>query len=73
MKESENSNSRDRSQLRRELRRELEKLDDELVNADGIMLKPSQCYRIEANHILYNTSCPESLKRKIQSILLRYS
>jgi hypothetical protein len=73
MKDEKNIDSKSEGQMRLEIRKELEKLDNELVNADGIMLKPSQCYRIEANHILYNTSCPESLKRRIQSILLRYS
>jgi hypothetical protein len=73
MKHQENIDGTRGRQLRAEIRKELEKLDNELVNADGIMLKPSQCYRIEANQILYNTSCPESLKRRIQSILMRYS
>ena len=53
---------------------ELGELDRHLVEIDGKQLKPSQCYRFEADpaHILFNTNCPEGLRQKIQSILSKY-
>lgn len=57
-----------------QLRAELNELDTENVEVDGVMLKPSQCYRFDTNpvHILFNTNCPESLKEKLQAILLKH-
>jgi hypothetical protein len=54
---------------------ELGELDRHLVEIGGKKLKPSQCYRFEADpaHILFNTNCPEDLKQKIQAILSKYS
>lgn len=54
---------------------ELDELDRHLVEIGGKKLKPSQCYRFEADpaHILFNTNCPEDLKQKIQDILSKYS
>lgn len=54
---------------------ELCELDRHLVEIGGKKLKPSQCYRFEADpaHILFNTNCPEDLKQKIQAILSKYS
>ena len=54
---------------------ELDELDRHLVEIGGKKLKPSQCYRFEADpaHILFNTNCPEDLKQKIQAILSKYS
>jgi hypothetical protein len=54
---------------------ELGELDRHLVEIDGKKIKPSQCYRFEADpaHILFNTNCPEDLKQKIQAILSKYS
>jgi len=53
---------------------ELGELDSHLVEIGGKKLKPSQCYRFEADpaHILFNTNCAESLKEKVESILLKY-
>jgi len=53
---------------------ELGELDRHYVEINGKRLKPSQCYRFEADptHILFNTNCPEGLKKKIQSILAKY-
>jgi len=53
---------------------ELMELEKEQVEADGIQLKPSQCYHFETNppHVLFNTNCPPSLKEKIQSILSKH-
>jgi hypothetical protein len=50
---------------------ELKELDNELVQIDGTLLKPSQCYRFETDpvHLLFNTNCPDSLKQKVQAIL----
>ena len=58
-----------------ELRNELIALDRETIEIDGVMLKPSQCYRFEMNppHVLFNTNCPDGLKQKLQSILSKYS
>ena len=57
------------------IRQELEKLEDEPVQIDGVSLKPSQCYHLEADpaHVLFNTNCPDSLKEKVQAILDKYS
>jgi len=57
-----------------QLTAELQELDKELVEIDGVHLKPSQCYHFEADpaHILYNTNCPDSLKQKIDGILAKH-
>lgn len=57
-----------------QLKAELRKLDTEDVELDGIRVKPSQCYRFESDpaHILFNTNCPDSLRRKVQAILSKY-
>lgn len=54
--------------------KELQDLDKELVEIDGNSLKPSQCYHFETDpvHMLFNTNCPEGLKRKIESILSKH-
>ena len=53
---------------------ELEELDKDFIDADGVLLKPSQCYYLEMNpfHILYNTNCPDSLKKRIETIVSLY-
>jgi hypothetical protein len=52
----------------------LEELDKEKIEVEGKFLKPGQCYHlgIDPPHILYNTNCPDSLKQKIEAILLKY-
>jgi len=57
------------------LRHELEDLDKEYVEIEGIKLKPSQCFRITNSslRVIYNTNCPDSLKEKIESILVKYN
>jgi hypothetical protein len=56
------------------IKSELGQLDTELVDAGGILLKPSQCYRIGTDpyHILFNTNCPDHLKSRIETILSFY-
>ena len=56
------------------IKAELMQLDRDLVEADGIRLKPSQCYRFETNppHILFNTNCPDTLRQKVQDIISRH-
>ena len=53
---------------------ELAALDEETVNVAGKELKPSQCYHlgVEPAHILFNTNCPESLKRRLKALLVKY-
>ncbi len=53
---------------------DLERLDSELVEVDGTLLKPSQCYHIGENptHVLFNTNCPQVVKEKVTEILARY-
>lgn len=53
---------------------ELGELDRFYVEIDGRRLKPSQCYRFDTNpaHVLFNTNCPEELRKKVQSILSKY-
>lgn len=56
------------------IKEELMELEKEQVDANGVQLKPSQCYHFETDppHVLFNTNCPPSLKEKIQSILSKY-
>lgn len=56
------------------IKEELMTLEEEPINANGVMLKPSQCYHFETNppHVLFNTNCPPLLRDKIQSILSKY-
>lgn len=60
--------------IKEKLRAELGELDRELVQVDGSMLKPSQCYRlgVDPPHVLFNTNCPDDLKKRIQAILIKY-
>lgn len=53
---------------------ELGELDQQFVEIDGKRLKPSQCYRFDLDpaHVLFNTNCPDDLKKKVQSILSKY-
>ena len=53
------------------IKAELTKLDREMVEADGVQLKPSQCYHFEVDplHVLFNTNCPDELKQKVQEII----
>lgn len=64
----------DKSQLYYKLRAELDLLDEELLPVEGRMLKPSQCYYLETDppHVLFNTNCPDALREKIETILLKY-
>ena len=57
------------------LKAELGELERDFVNIKGKRLKPSQCYRFNADpvHVLFNTNCPESLKKKIHSIISKYT
>ena len=56
------------------IKAELTMLDREMVEADGVQLKPSQCYHFEVNplHVLFNTNCPDELKQKVQEIISRH-
>jgi len=56
------------------IKAELSALDTELVRADGIELKPSQCYHFETDplHVLFNTNCPDELRQKVQFIISRH-
>jgi hypothetical protein len=56
------------------VRAELNELDNELVEIEGGPLKPSQCYRVGINplHVLFNTNCPDSLKKRVEAILSKY-
>jgi hypothetical protein len=53
---------------------ELNELDRDLVDVDGLRLKPSQCYHFDINptHVLFNTNCPDSVKEKVHAILSKY-
>ena len=56
------------------IKRELELLDFHHVPADGIILKPSQCYHVETSplHVLFNTNCPSALKNDVINIIKKY-
>ena len=53
---------------------ELNELDNEVVEIDGTVLKPSQCYHFETDpvHLLFNTNCPEALKQKVNAIIAKH-
>ena len=57
-----------------QLKAALQELDKELVDVNGNQLKPSQCYRLDTDpvHMLFNTNCPDTLKKKIEDILLQH-
>ncbi len=56
------------------IKKELTELDLEMINADGVSLKPSQCYHFDSDplRILFNTNCPDELKQKVQDIISRH-
>ena len=51
---------------------ELNNLDNEWIDAGGILMKPSQCYRVEQGRILFNTNCPDLLRAKVEFILQKF-
>ena len=53
---------------------ELKKLDEQLVEVNGVKIKPSNCYFITNNpsNILFNTYCPSNLKETVKGIVQRY-
>ena len=56
------------------LRTDLADLDREWIEVKGRRMKPSQCYRLGTDpvHILYNSNCPEVLKKRIETLLKKY-
>jgi hypothetical protein len=56
------------------IKAELSELDRQMVDADGIQLKPSQCYHFESSplHVLFNTNCPDALRQKVEDIISRH-
>ena len=56
------------------LEQELSALDKDLVQVDGTLLKPSQCFHFERDpvHLLFNTNCPDSLKQKVISLVEKH-
>ena len=56
------------------IKAELSELDRELVSADGVQLKPSQCYHVDTDplHVLFNTNCPSELRSNVISIIKKY-
>jgi hypothetical protein len=60
----------DRSDIER-IKSALSELDSKMVNADGVSLKPSQCYHfgLDPLHVLFNTNCPDELRQKVQDII----
>lgn len=61
--------------IKERIKQELSALDAEDVDVEGVMLKPSDCYRFDVspNHVLFNTNCPEELKKKVQQIINKYA
>lgn len=53
---------------------ELGELDRQLVQVDGKLLKPSQCFRYETDplHYMFNTNCPQALKEQVQAIFNKH-
>jgi hypothetical protein len=57
-----------------ELSAELRALDEENFDLTEASLKPSQCYHLEIDpvHLLFNTNCPDALKKRVQTIVAKY-
>jgi hypothetical protein len=78
MENNDETNGRDMPKLSNDIlekvKAELGELDRSLVEIDGIKLKPSQCYRFDVDpaHVLFNTNCPDELRKQVQSILSKY-
>ncbi len=53
---------------------ELNKLDEENLDIEGMCMKPSQCfhYSLQPVHLLFNTNCPEELRKKVFNIFTKY-
>lgn len=58
----------------KKIRTELNELDQSPVQIDGMTIKPSQCYRfsVDPMHVLFNTNCPDTLRKKVEAILSKY-
>jgi hypothetical protein len=56
------------------LNEELGELDKEMIQVNGRWVHPSNCYRVSENlpQILFNTDCPDELKKRVQDILNKY-
>jgi hypothetical protein len=66
-----NQSSQNISEL---IKAELQELDSIPVHLDGKELKASQCYHYDVDpaHILFNTNCPDHLRKQIEFILSKY-
>ncbi len=53
---------------------ELKELDKLCFEVDGIKMKPSHCYHYSFNpfHILFNTNCPEAVRKKVIAVFNKY-
>ena len=73
-KERLNEEARSTDKSIEQIKAELAELDEQWVNAEGIRLKPSQCYHFGSDpiHVLFNTNCPDELKEKVERIIARY-
>jgi hypothetical protein len=60
--------------IRNQVQAELDQLDLDMVTIDGKQLKPSQCYHFGSDpaHVLFNTNCPDELRRRVQAIMAKY-
>ncbi|HEX6191209.1 MAG TPA: hypothetical protein VFZ42_02545 [Chitinophagaceae bacterium] len=70
-----NNSQHNTTELDHKLKAALEELDQEWVEIDGARVRPSQCFHVDANppHVLFNTNCPDTLKKKVQEILSHYT
>jgi hypothetical protein len=71
-------NSADKLQndlLKEKIKAELAELDKQEIEVDGIKLKPSECYHFDLspNHVLFNTNCPDDLKKQVQNIISKHT
>jgi hypothetical protein len=57
-----------------QLSAELRALDQEDFDLTEASLKPSQCYHLGTDpvHLLFNTNCPDALKKRVESIVAKY-
>ncbi len=56
------------------LRDDLDLLNKEWRDIQGSPLSANQCYYFETDppHFLFNTNCPDNLRRELNDLLLKY-
>ena len=61
-------------ELEQKIKAELATLNRSYIEVNGRLMTPDSCYYFDAHppHVLYNTNCPEGLKKRIKEIISKY-